>query len=281
MRMARPLRIEFANALYHVTARGNERRDIFFDTRDREAFLDGMAASCDRFNWLCHGYCLMSNHYHLLIETPDGNLSAGMRHVNGCYTQQINRRHGRVGHLFQGRFKGILVEKDSYLLELARYIVLNPVRAGMVASPADWPWSSYRQMIGQEPLQRFLTRDWLLSTFGPRRSEAQARYARFVADGIGQPSPWDALKAQVFLGSDRFVEKMLQHVKEDQSLLDIPSAQQRAPAKALHFYAQTYPDRAKAMAMAYRTGAYTFEEIGRHFGVSRMTVSRAVKQHGK
>ena len=144
--MARPLRIEFANALYHVTARGNERRDIFFDTTDREAFLNGLAASCDRFNWLCHAYCLMSNHYHLLIETPDGNLSAGMRQLNGCYTQQVNRRHGRVGHLFQGRFKGILVEKDAYLLEMARYIVLNPVRAGMVASPADWPWSSYRQV---------------------------------------------------------------------------------------------------------------------------------------
>ena len=151
----------------------------------------------------------------------------------------------------------------------------------MVASPADWPWSSYRQMVGQEPRQHFLTRDWVLSTFGKRRNEAQARYARFVVDGIGQPSPWHALQGQVFLGSDRFVEKMLQHVKDDQSLQDIPKAQRRAPAKALHFYTETYPERAQAMAMAYRTGAYTFEEIGRHFGVSRMTVSRAVKQHNK
>ena len=126
--MARPLRLEFAGALYHVTARGNERHSIFLGNidDDRGAFLDVLASTCERFNWICHAYCLMTNHYHLLVETPDANLSKGMHQLNGVYTQYVNRRHGRVGHLFQGRFKGILVERDSYLLELARYVVLNP-----------------------------------------------------------------------------------------------------------------------------------------------------------
>lgn len=130
--MARPLRLEFAGALYHVTARGNERRSIFLgdaDT-DRAAFLDVLASSCERFNWILHAYCLMTNHQHLLVETPEANLSAGMRQLNGVFTQHVNRTHGRVGHLFQGRFKAILIERESYLLELARYVVLNPVRAG-------------------------------------------------------------------------------------------------------------------------------------------------------
>ena len=151
----------------------------------------------------------------------------------------------------------------------------------MVAAIEDWPWCSYRQMVGQEPPQRFLTSDWVLSTFGEQRNEAEQRYARFVADGTGQPSPWQALQGQVFLGSDRFVEKMLRHIKDDQPLQDIPKTQRRAPTQELRFYAHTYPERAQAMVAAYRTGAYTFDEIGRYFGVSRMTISRSVKRGGE
>ena len=131
--MARPLRLEFAHALYHVTSRGDRREDIYVDDADREAWLAVLAQVCTRFNWTVHAYCLMSNHYHLLVETPDANLSAGMRQLNGVYTQHVNRRHGRVGHVYQGRFKAIIVQKDAYLIELARYVVLNPVRASMVA----------------------------------------------------------------------------------------------------------------------------------------------------
>ena len=129
--MARQLRIEYPGGVYHVTGRGNARQDVFLDNEDRQSFLDLLQKVNKRFNWLCHAYCLMDNHYHLLIETPEGNLSQGMRQVGGVYTQTFNRRHGMVGHLFQGRFKSILVEKDSHLLELCRYVVLNPVRAGM------------------------------------------------------------------------------------------------------------------------------------------------------
>jgi putative transposase len=187
--MSRLLRIEFAGVLYHVTARGNERHDIFFTDGDRHAFLETLEKVGRRFEWICHAYCLMSNHYHLLIETPQANLSRGMRHLNGVYTQCINRTHGRVGHLFQGRFKGILVQKEAYLLELARYIVLNPVRAGMVEEPKDWIWSSYRSTVGVTEKSAFLTTDGLLSAFGRNRQSAITAFRRFVAEGKRAPSP--------------------------------------------------------------------------------------------
>jgi len=146
--MARPVRIEFPGALYHITSRGDRREDIYLGDGDRRLFLALLAEVCERFNWSGHAYCLMSNHYHLLIETPDGNLSKGMRQLNGVYTQRFNDVHGRCGHVFQGRYKAIIVEKDAYLQEVARYIVLNPVRARMVGDPQDWPWSSYRATTG-------------------------------------------------------------------------------------------------------------------------------------
>ena len=140
--MVRPLRIEYPGAVYHLTSRGNARDPIFLDDADRYLFLDLLGDLVDRYNWLCHGYCLMDNHYHLLVETIDANLSTGMRQLNGIYTQKFNRQHDRVGHLFQGRYKAIVVEKESYLLELCRYIVLNPVRAKIVNNPGKYRWSS-------------------------------------------------------------------------------------------------------------------------------------------
>ena len=157
--MARPLRIEYPGALYHVTSRGNARKRIFKDDGDRELFLRVLAFVVERCHWICHAYCLMDNHYHFLIETPEANLSQGMRQVNGVYTQAYNRGHGKVGHLFQGRFKAILVDKESYLLELCRYVVLNPVRAKLVDRSEDWPWSSYRATAGIEKAPAFLIRE--------------------------------------------------------------------------------------------------------------------------
>jgi len=161
--MARPLRIEFPGAVYHITSRGNALQDIYVDDADREAFLDVLTRVVERFHWLCHAYCLMGNHYHLLVETLEPTLSRGMRQLNGVYTQRFNRRHGRAGHLFGGRFKAILVEREAYLLELCRYVVLNPVRAGLVRAAKDWPWSSYRATAGLAEAPPFLTVDWILA----------------------------------------------------------------------------------------------------------------------
>ena len=276
--MARPLRIEFAGALYHVTARGNAQADIYADDADREQFLTVLQHAVDRYDWYCHAYCLMDNHYHLLIETNSPTLSKGMKFINGTYTQYFNRTHKRVGHVFQGRFKGLLVQKEAYLLELARYIALNPVRAQMVRSAKDWPWSSYRATAGFTKAAACLTTDWVLGGFAKTKPVAQQRYRAFVQQGKGQPSPWQALKNQIYLGDDEFVSDMQCKLDPEQSLKDIPKKQKRSAPKPLSYFAERYAARDEGMAQAYRSGHYTLEQVGAHFGVSYATVSRAVKQ---
>jgi putative transposase len=277
--MSRPLRLEFPNALYHVTARGDRREDIFEDDEDRLAFLQILAQVVSQFNWLCYAYCLMDNHYHLLIQTPDGNLSKGMRQLNGVYTQASNRRHKRVGHLFQGRFKAILVDSDSYLLELARYIVLNPVRARMVKHAERWPWSSYRASVGLAVAEPWLAVDGLLTQFAQRRSTAQTRYAQFVAEGVAAPSPWPSLKGQVFLGDVAFVEKMQKYIaKQQRGDVQIPIAHRRAPAKPLDEIEKRASSRNDAIKAAHATGAYSYQQIAEHFGIHFTTVGRVVRE---
>ena len=277
--MSRQIRIEFPDALYHVTARGDRREAIFEDDEDRREFLQILEQVTSRFNWLCYAWCLMDNHYHLLIQTPDGNLSKGMRQLNGVYTQTSNRRHQRVGHLFQGRFKAILVDSQSYLLELSRYVVLNPVRAGIVASPADWAWSSYRASMGLVPPEPWLAVDGLLAQFAGQRSLAQQRYAQFVAEGINAGSPWQHLNRQVFLGDDAFVRRMQANLKvEQRNDVQIPVAHRRAPPLSPQQIARDAPDRNAAIAAAYATGAYSYQEIADYFGVHFTTVGRIVRK---
>ncbi len=176
------------------------------DDEDRGLFLACLGAVVTRLGWRCHAYCLMDNHYHLLIETPEGDLSRGMRQLNGIYTQRFNRRHGRAGHVFQGRFKAIVVDRDSYLLELCRYVVLNPIRAGMVSQVERYDWSSYPATMGLAACPAWLETDWVLGQFAKTRAVARRRYAEFVAQGKGLPSPWAAVKGQALLGSEAFVE---------------------------------------------------------------------------
>lgn len=276
--MARPLRIEFAGALYHVTARGNAQADIYADDNDRLQFLSLLQHAVERFNWYCHAYCLMDNHYHLLIETNSPTLSKGMKLLNGTYTQYYNRQHQRVGHVFQGRFKAILVQKDSYLLELARYIALNPVRAQMVRSAKDWPWSSYRATAGYAEAAACLTTDWVLAGFAKTRNVAQQRYREFVQQGKGQPSPWQKLRNQIYLGDENFVEETQCKMHPEQSLKGIPKLQKRAPVKPLSYFDERNKSRDECMANAYLSGHYTLEQVGEFFGVSYATVGRAVKK---
>ncbi len=276
--MARPLRIELAGGLYHVTSRGNARQDIFLDDDDRLCWLEIFGQVCERFNWVCHAYCLMSNHYHIVIETIEGNLSAGMRQLNGVYTQRFNRKHGRVGHVYQGRFKGILVEKDSYLVELSRYVVLNPVRAFMVSLPGQWKWSSYNAMIDSVAQPKWLQTDWLLGQFGLNRTHAIIQYLDFVNSGVGLPSIWQNLRNQIYLGNKDFVQGLQNNLKSNsESVNEIPKAQRRPIAEPLEFYKNNYPNRKEGMILAFKTGDYTLQQIAAVFGVHYSTVSRAVK----
>ena len=277
--MARPLRLEFAGALYHVTSRGDRREAIYDDNNDKTQFLSVLNDVCVTYNWVCHAYCLMTNHYHLLIETPDGNLSKGMRQLNGVYTQRFNRSHGRVGHVFQGRYKAVFVEKESYLLELSRYIVLNPVRARMVQSAGEWPWSSYRATAGLSTGLPFLTTDWLLACFGHHKKHAVEGYKRFVSEGRGQPSPWESLRNQVYLGSEQFVEDMRSLIDGEKELSEVPVSQRRPLAEPLANYEKYAMDRNTAIVTAYESGGYTLKELGEYFGLHYSTVSGIVKNH--
>ena len=231
--MARPLRIEFSNALYHVTSRGDRREIIYEDDEDRNAFLRVVAGVVGRFNWICHAYCLMGNHYHVLVETPEPNLSRGMRQLNGVYTQKHNWRHRKVGHVFQGRYKAVVIEKEDHLLEVSRYVALNPVRAGMVKQAHQWRWSSHRATGGLCKAPPFLTTDWLLTQFGAKRDEAQREYRQFVREGIGKPSPWEGLVGGILLGGEEFIARFRALADRQKPLVDIPRAERYAGRPAL------------------------------------------------
>jgi len=228
--MARPLRLDHVGAVWHVTSRGNERREIFRDDEDRKRFLAILGHVVERFRWRVHAYVLMGNHYHLLIETPEPTLSRGMRHLNGIYTQGFNRRHERVGHLLQGRFKAILVEKEAHLLELARYVVLNPVRAGISTTAGQWKWSNYRATAGLGPAPAWLDTEWTLEQFSPRR-DAERRYRGFVAEGKGSGyAPWEELVSQIYLGGEGFRKRVQEMVSAGTRSRQIPRLQ-RLPAR--------------------------------------------------
>ncbi len=223
----------------------------------------------------------MGNHYHLLVETPEANLSKGMRELNGRYTQAFNRRHRRIGHLLQGRFKAILVERESYLLELCRYVVLNPLRANMVRAPAQYKWSSYRATAGQGQAPAFLTTDWVLAQFGTRRGEAIKRYQAFIRQGVGEPSPWTQLKGQVLLGSEGFVQNIARHLRRARAIKEIPRRQRlvnRPSLNALFRGAGATPRnrRNRSICQAHLDYGYTLTEIGKHLGLHYSTISKVV-----
>jgi putative transposase len=282
--MARPLRIEFADAVYHVTSRGNGRQKIFLNEQDNRKFLELFGKTSERFNWICHAFCLMVNHYHLMIETPDANLSQGMHHLNATFCQAHNKRHDTVGHLFQGRFKAIVVDRESYLLELARYVVLNPVRAGLVARPEDWPWSSYRATAGLPVSEKseFLTTAWLLGQFGPDENTARRRYLDFVSSGIGLDSPWLQLQSQLFLGKETFIDKLRDVIPEKTAVKEIPKLQRyanRPQLKEIFADWKTKKKRDEAIVTSHVTYGYKQKEIANFLGIHYTTVSHMIKRH--
>ena len=278
--MTRSLRIEYPGAVYHVTARGTGRQNIFLNDSDKTAFLARLLMTINRHNWLCHAYCLMSNHYHLLLETSDGNLSAGMKLLNSAYAQYFNYSHDRTGHLFQGRFKAIVVEKDSYLLELCRYIVLNPVRSGIVESPGDYTWSSYRQTAGLYKREdNLLSTNWILSHFGFDKFVAEREYILFVNDFDDVVSPFEKTRGQLILGRKQFVESLVEsnqyrdlpEVSRNQRFLSRPSLED------LFTSASDKVGRNKAIYTAHIKYGYSQQEIAKYSGMHYSTISKIIK----
>jgi len=271
--MARPLRIEFPGALYHVTSRGNARQPIYLDDTDRRRFLEGLGDMVTTHRWVCHAYCLMTNHYHLLLGTPEPNLSTGMRRLNGSYAQWFNFRHDRVGHVLQGRFTAILVERESHLAELARYVVLNPVRAGMVRSPERYEWSSLRAAAGLAPAPSWLDSGPMLCRFGSSR-----RYLEFVHEGIAAASPWADRKG-IVLGSEAFADRLSQRIAEKAHEQEHTRNERQCPRPDL---AAAFPPadcstraaRDARIREIARSGRYSIAEIGRFLGLHYSTVSK-------
>ena len=277
--MARPLRIEYPGAVYHITNRGNDKKAVFKDDTDRETFLNILAHVNKRYHWLCHAYCLMDNHYHLLVETSDGNLALGMRQLNGVFTQARNKRYNKTGHLFQGRYKAILIQKDSHLLEVCRYVVLNPVRARMVERPEDWKWSSYCATAGKERPHPCLTTDWVLGQFSRTRVRAEKEYRQFVKWGIGQETIWREVKGQSILGEDEFVVRLADHLNRHKDIPEIPKSQRFANRPELDkiFTERILRDKRKRdlkIAEAVEKHGYTQRSIADHLGVHFTYISR-------
>jgi putative transposase len=269
--MARPLRICVPGGVYHVIARGNAREAIVRDDEDRECWFRVFAKVVRRFSWLCHAYCLMGNHYHLVLETPLPNLSDGMQQLNGMYAHAFNERYDRVGHVFQSRYRSILIERETHLVELCRYVVLNPVRAELCADPAAWRWSSYAYTAGLAPPPAFLTTSWILSEFGTTLLQARRNYRLFIEEGIAKPCEPQVKGERI--GSDAFLRDNFGY---DVELEEVPRVQiepVRAPL------ADIFATRTDApIALAYRRHGYRLREIAEYVGCSYSTISRRLKQ---
>ena len=293
--MARPLRLEHPGAIWHITSRGNARQAIVHDDVDRACFVEILGRVVPMVRWRLHAWVLMTNHYHLLVETPEPTLARGMRQLNGVFSQAFNRRHARVGHLFQGRYKGILVERESHLLELVRYVVLNPVRAGMVRTPAEHAWSSYAETGGLRSAAKWLETDWTLAQFADRVGEARRRFREFVSQGRDTPyRPWGELRGRGCLGGDDFVESLAERTRAIAVSPEVPRAQRllgERPsleilmAEVRRAYCATGPQMAarsrhparKAFALlARRIADARLRDIARWLGLSTRSASSVI-----
>jgi putative transposase len=282
--MVRPLRLEYPGAVYHVMSRGDARKSITRSQKDLRLFLDVLTEACEKYNIIIHGYCLMTNHYHLLIETPDGNLSIAMRHINGVYTQRSNARNKTVGHIFQGRYKAILVDRDEYLLCLCRYIELNPVRAGLVEAPEAWAWSSFRQIaeLGTA-CEKFLTTDWMLSQFATTKKLARERYIEYVkAEDASDDKPFENVISGCILGSEEFARQFDEPIWESDEIEEIARTHRhinRPPLSALFLDKKDLGlnDRNRLIYEAVFDYGYGQKEIADYLGIYYTSVSRILK----
>lgn len=293
--MARPLRVEYPGAVYHVMARGHERSRIFRDERDRNRFLQLLGTTAQDLAILIHGYCLMDNHYHLLVETPEGGLSRAMKAISGRYSQWFNWRHKRAGHLFEGRFKSVLVQKERHLLELSRYVVLNPVRAGLVERAGDWRWSNYRATAGIAAAPPWLAVDWTLAQFARSRYTAREAYRRFVAAGKDSGEKIEKLEKKPYVGDRRFLRRVERMLAGKPAGDEIPLRYRRAGEVRLQRIEQAVArewrvpvealarsrgeqDKKAAIYLAKKLTRLSGRQIGEAFGVKPARVSNVVAE---
>ena len=289
--MARPLRIQFPGAFYHITSRGNERKEIFRSKADREQFLSYLESAHHRYGALIHVYCLMANHYHLLLETPRGNLSQILHHLNGAYTTYFNSKRKRTGHLFQGRYKAIVVEKDAYCQELSGYIHLNPIRAGVAETPEAYRWSSYRSYIGKEKCPEWLTTDSVLGSFGQDHSAAQRHYQEFVegTPATEMSNPLRDVVASTFLANAEFIDRVRQSAVESKSqdMRDVPALRELTEKPSLEHIEEAVKSiigndhplyRKLCIYLGHQHTGLSLTEIGEYFGMRGPAVSQASRR---
>lgn len=288
--MSRPLRIEYADAFYHITSRGNERKDIFRTRKDREQFLSYLESATERYGAVIHVYCLMNNHYHLLLQTPQGNLSQIMRHINGAYTTYYNIKNQRSGHLLQGRYKALLVDMDAYAQELSRYIHLNPVRAGIVERPEEYPWSSYRYYINANSKPEWPQTGFILNYFNKDTIKAQKEYRRFVEalGGKDYENPLNGVVGSTILGNDDFVSRVKErYLKGRRADRDVPALRKFEEKPAIEQIVAevermlgdepTLSRRVK-LYLCHRYTGKQLRKIGEYFKVSESGVSQASRR---
>jgi len=286
--MGRPLRIEFSGAHYHVTSRGNERKDVFKSQKDREQFLSYLESAVFRYGAVIHAYCLMNNHYHLLLETPWGNLSQIMKHINGAYTNYFNVKRKRYGHLFQGRYKAIVIDADEYAKELSRYIHLNPVRVGMVAKPEEYRWSSYPDYNGERKRPEWLSTEFILDFFGKGKNVSK-NYRKFVEDLLDREyeSPLNTATAATILGGEEFVSKITtRHIDGKQYNRDLPAVKKlsvRPTLDAIIGAAETLTENGRlskkvGIYLCHKYSGAKLKEIGERFGITESAVTQASRR---
>lgn len=271
--MTRPLRIEYPGAVYHVYSRGNERKEIFRTATDYELFLGILGDTAGRFGLIIHAWCLMPNHFHILLETPGANLCDAMKRFLGLYTVRFNRTHKRVGHLFQGRYKALLVDKDNYFLELSRYIHLNPVKAKLAQTPEDYRWSSMRYFLKDKP-HGFLCRDFTLKSF-----RSSKEYRTFVLGGLDKPlDPFSQVIGGLVMGSEEFLEKIKPQILKKPNK-DYPGRRALAARPVDHIERHLKEkDRSFSIYALWRFSRVTQDQIGERFKISPSAVSHAVRR---
>ena len=292
LKMGRPLRIEYPGAFYHVTSRGNEQRDIYKSEADRERFLTYLESAAERYGAVFHAYCLMSNHYHLMIETPEGNLSRIMKHINNSYTNYFNIKRKRAGHLLQGRYKAILIEADAYAAELSRYIHLNPVRANMASSAEEYKWSSYR-FYSEGTGPSWLSTGFVLGYFGNEPDEQRRNYRTYVMEAVWEkcPDPLAGSIASIILGSDDFVrdirEKYIEGRTSDRDIPALRELKQRPDVVTIKeaaekaFSENCRLARVAGIYLCHHFSGARLKEIGDLYGISQSGVTQAARRFGE